>query len=262
MTKLPVITSALLSQFKEIYHGFFTREGGVSHSHPNLASLNVGFKKGDCDENVLENRRLICQHFGLTLDCLVLAYQDHTTIFHMVDQPFDGEIPIGDALITTTPNILLAIQTADCVPVLFFSPDKKIVAAVHAGWRGAAKGVIEATVQKMVDLGAEKKQIYAALGPCIWQESYQVKADFIETLKTLPNAYQEKFLIKDETPDCYLFDLPGYVQHRLQEAGLQYIEPSQFNTFANPKKFFSYRYKTVNNLSCNGQQLSVICLKG
>lgn len=261
MNHLPVVTSSLLSQFAEIQHGFFTREGGVSQSDPNFLSLNVGLNKGDKNENVLENRRLICQHFGLILNDLVLAYQNHTTTFHLVNQPFKGEAPIGDSLITTTPNLLLAIQTADCVPVLFYSPENKIIAAVHAGWRGAVKGILESTVEKMVQLGAEKNKIYAALGPCIWQESYQVGEDFIETLKSYPDGYQEQFLIKDKTPGYFFFDLPGYIQCRLQKAGLQHIDPSPFNTFSNPEKFFSYRYKTVNHLPYNGQQFSVICLK-
>jgi YfiH family protein len=258
---LSATISPILTQFKEIKHGFFGREGGVSHDHPSFESLNVGFNKGDSDENVLENRRLICQHFGLTIDDLVLAHQDHTTVFYLVDQPFKGEAPIGDALITTTPNLLLSIQTADCVPVLFFNPDNKIIAAAHAGWRGAAKGVMEAVVEKMIDMGAKKDRIYVALGPCIWQESYQVGEDFIEALKNYPGAYQEQFLIKDETPGYFYFDLPGYVHHRLQKVGLQHIDPSPFNTFTNPEEFFSYRYKTVNHLPYNGQQLSVICLK-
>jgi YfiH family protein len=257
MTQLPTVTSSLLSGLN---HSFFGRKGGVSHSHPGFETLNVGLNKGDDDQNIIENRRRICQHFGLTLDHLVIVNQQHTDIAHIVDKPFKTA-PLGDALVTTTPNLLLGIQTADCVPILFADSENQVIAAAHAGWRGSVKGIIEDTLDKMVKMGANRSTIKVALGPCIWQQSYEVGPDFIETMQSYPGAYQPQFFIKAERAHHFYFDLPGYVNHRLQQAGIQNIDSSPFDTFANPKESFSYRYKTVNHLPYIGQQLSVIVLK-
>ena len=259
MTKLPVITSPSFNILGNIEHAFFGRKGGVSNSHPGFETLNIGLNKGDDDQNIIENRRLIAQHFGLTLDHLIIINQQHTDIVHFVDKPFQAP-PLGDALVTTEPNFLLGIQTADCVPLLFVDADNHVVGAAHAGWRGAVKGIIEATLNKMVEVGANRSAIKTALGPCIWQPSYEVGVDLIETMQSYPGAYHSQFFTEGDRNNHFYFDLPGYVKHRLLKAGVQSVDLSPFDTFANPKDFFSYRYKTVNHLPYIGQQLSVIKL--
>lgn len=256
----PVIKTPLLGQFKNIAFGFFTREGGISQSHSGFKSLNVALHNGDIQKDVTENRRIICNSLNLNLDHLALVVQKHSNIVHSINQAYKIP-PVGDALVTSVPNLILGIQTADCVPVLLTDPNKKIIAAAHAGWRGAVKGILENTVQEMIKQGADLTNIYGALGPCIWQQSYEVKDNFINEMQRYPNAYEKRFFISTEKQNSYLFDLSGYVTHRLIKMGIQHIDPSPFNTFSHPERFFSYRYKTLNNSPFNGCQLSVICLK-
>ena len=256
MTQIPHITLPILNGIK---HGFFGRKGGVSHAQPGFETLNVGMNKGDNIDDIVENRRRICQQFGLTLDGLVIVNQQHTDVVHIVDRPFEN-IPVGDALVTTKPNLLLGIQTADCVPVLFADCENQVVAGAHAGWRGAVKGILESTLDKMIEVGANRSNIKVALGPCIWQSSYEVGPDFVQAMKDHPGAYRPEFFIPGNRVDHFYFDLPGYVMDRLKKAGVKHITPSPFNTFANPEDFFSYRYKTIHQLPYLGLQLSVIRL--
>mgnify|MGYP002783822719 CR=1 FL=1 len=235
MHKVPCFSAPSLSMLKTVHHGFFGRESQDHNSQ-------------------------VCELFGLECDRLVMLQQQHTDIVHVVHQPFT-DMPIGDALITMQPNLMLAIRTADCAPVLLADPVKKIVAAVHAGWRGAVKGILETTVQKMVELGAGLSDLCVAIGPCIWQSSYEIGPDFIESMKSYPGAFAADFFIKSEQANHFYFDLPGYVQHRLLQAGVKAIDPSPFDTYANPDRFFSYRYETLKHLPATGRQLSVICLK-
>ncbi|MBY0281094.1 MAG: peptidoglycan editing factor PgeF [Alphaproteobacteria bacterium] len=251
----PYLKSSLLEEIPYLMHGFFTRAGGKSSGF--YATLNAGFEKGDDPESVYENRRRICQIFGLTPEDLGLVRQEHTDVVYEITKPFPREaIPVGDALITMTPNLLIGVQTADCVPILLADKTFPLVAAVHSGWRGAVGGVIEKTVKAMLDKGSKAENIVAALGPCIWQESYEVSQEFYDKLKG-----NEQFFMPGKKPNHYQFDLPGYVISRLEKAGITKISPSIANTFANEENFFSYRRKTLTNADSFGNQISVICIQ-
>lgn len=252
---LPYFRSSLLEQIPYVRHGFFTRQGGLSSGF--YATLNTGFEKGDDPEAVCENRRRVCEIFGLTPEKLGLVRQEHTDIVHVIEKPFLRQsIPAGDSLITETPDLLIGVQTADCVPVLLADKTKPLIASVHAGWRGAVGGIIKNTIKAMVAKGSKPENIVAALGPCIWQESYEVSQDFFDNLKG-----NEQFFKTGVRPNCYQFDLPGYVISCLERLGLSDISPSFANTFADEQSFFSYRRKTLTNAAGFGNQISVICIK-
>lgn len=248
----PYLTSSRLSGIKSIRHGFFTREGGASQG--DFATLNVSQDTGDSIENVQENRRRIARSLGFDPKNLIMVSQIHSPKVVVVDRPFEGELPEADAVITTTPDLLLGVSTADCVPVLLSTSNGGVVAAVHAGWRGAMGGVLENTLDEMKTLaGSEAKDIKAALGPCIWQDTYEVSQEFYDNFRDVPSFFKP-----GNRPYHWQFDLPGYVTHCLQQAGVQHISPSPANTYTDPVRFFSCRRKTILKEARFGNGLSGI----
>jgi YfiH family protein len=247
---IPYFLSPALNKLPHVKHGFFTRLGGVSGDI--FQSLNTGRFKGDDDANVLENRRRIAATFGQDLHNPVILTQKHTDQVFMVHGPFEGQPPEGDALITTTPNLILGVQTADCVPILLADSEKNIVGAVHAGWKGALSGIVENTVLRMIELGATPQTLVAAIGPCIWQDSYEVDT-----------AYKAQFsksehLFKPGKPGHYYFDLPAYVVEKLNGLGVNQITASLANTCVQEHLFFSNRRAYLRRQGSFGVQLSVI----
>lgn len=248
----PYLQSAHLENISGISHGFFTRQGGVSKG--DFATLNAGLSNGDQHDHVMENRRRISRSLGFHEKNLLIVRQIHSPTVLIVNHPFEETPPEADALITTTPGLLIGVLTADCVPVLLSTSTGDIVAAVHAGWRGAVHGILENTIQQMRALGAH--HIKAALGPCIWQDSYEVSQEFYENLKDTPCFFKT-----GHRPLHWQFDLPGYVMARLQKAGIQDIDSSPANTYAHPDRFFSYRRKTIMQESQFGNSLSSIGIR-
>lgn len=246
---VPYLQATALSDIKGVKHGFFTRQGGVSQG--DFATLNAGRENGDPLECVQENRRRISQSLGFDEKKLITARQRHTANVVVVDRPFEEEPPEADALITTTPGLFIGVLTADCVPVLLSTTKGGMVAAIHAGWRGSVGGILENTIVKMKALGA--KEIQAALGPCIWQDTYEVSQEFYDNLKNAPSFFKP-----GNRPDHWQFDLPGYVMHRLQQAGIHRVSPSLANTYTDPARFFSCRRKTILGEAKFGNALSGI----
>jgi hypothetical protein len=245
---VPYLTSAPLSAIPRLRHGFFTRQGGVSQG--DFETLNVGRDKEDNPDHVAENRRRTVQALGFKSKNLITARQVHATEVLVVDAPFSGEIPEADGLITTTPGLIIGVLTADCVPILLSSTQGDIVGAVHAGWRGAVGGIVETAVVQMKALGAQ--EIIAALGPCIWQASYEVSQEFYDNLS------DSSFFFKSNHVNHWQFDLPGYVIAQLKKAGVQKVTSSPADTFAEPHRFFSYRRKTLLGEKQFGSSLSGI----
>ncbi len=252
---VPFLTSSLLQNISCIQHGFMTHQGGVS-SYP-FASLNINFGKGDQDESVTENRRRIALTFGEPLENLCTVVQVHGTKTVVVENAFQiDKRPEADAMVTNTPGVILGVSTADCVPVLLVDPIERVIGAAHAGWRGATQGILQSTLQAMEDLGAKREHITAALGPCIWQSSYEVDQEFYENL-----LQDSAFFIPSSRSNHWLFDLPGYVEKTLRTIGLSQIDSSPKNTFTNPKLFCSFRRWTLFKEPPMGGQLSIIKLQ-
>ncbi len=166
-----------------------------------------------------------------------------------------GDIRQGDGLVTDRPGLLLGIVTADCAPVLFADAQAGVVGAAHAGWRGARAGVVEATVDAMVKLGAEPARITAAIGPTIAQPSYEVDASFRAQFE----AADEPFFTQGREGH-FQFDLPAYVASRLNAAGVGRIDNLAEDTYAQEGRFFSFRRATHRGEATGGRQLSVIAL--
>ncbi len=144
---LKPITSDNL-QAPDIRHGFFTREGGVSEGI--YAGLNTGLGSSDDPARVLENRRRVAEHLGASHGSVVTLYQVHGATALTVDKPQDRtNLPKADAVVSSTPGLAIGVLTADCTPVLFADPEAGVVAAAHAGWRGAVGGILEAAISEM-----------------------------------------------------------------------------------------------------------------
>ena len=230
-----------------------TRRGGVSTGA--VASLNCGYGADDDRAAVDENRRRVARAV-LPGAALVGVYQIHSADVATVDERWDDAArPRADAMVTDRAGVLLGILTADCAPVLFADSEAGVVGAAHAGWRGAHGGVIGQTVAAMEALGARAGRIAAAVGPCIAQASYEVAADFRDQFA----AADARFFAPGRAGH-WQFDLPGYVAHRLAEAGVGTIEVLGRDTYAEEESFFSFRRATHREEATYGRQISLIGL--
>lgn len=237
-------------------HGFLGRRGGVSSGV--VAGLNVGLGTGDEPDAVAENRRRAAAAI-MPGARLATVYQVHSPDCVIVTEPWpDSERPQADALVTDRPGLLLGVVTADCAPVLLADPVGGVVGAAHAGWKGAAGGVTDATIAAMEALGAVRSRIVAAVGPCIAQASYEVDAAFRERFMDEGASNARHFSAGRQ--GHYQFDLEGYVVARLRAAGIAAIEPLGLDTYADPARFFSFRRATHRGEPDYGRQISLIGL--
>lgn len=195
-------------------------------------------------------------------DAVLLINQVHGPDVVVIDDRLkiygDQDLPKADAIVTNLKNIVVGVITADCSPILLFDEDQKIVAAAHAGWRGARFGVIESVIKAMRNLGAKK--IIAKIGPMIQQDSYEVSADFYADFLA-ENGSNKEFFKNALQPDKYLFDLPAYVEKKLKICGAEMIENLGFDTYKNEEKYFSFRRSTHRQEKDCGRNVSVIVLQ-
>jgi YfiH family protein len=250
----PILTSALLEALPGIRHGFFTRRGGVSRGI--YESLNVGLGSADDPAAVAESRRAAAR---LGASSLVTAYQVHSADAVVAGDGWHGETPRADAIITGRPGVLLGVLTADCAPVLIADPVARVAAAVHAGWRGALGGVITSAVELMVQAGAARNRLTAAVGPCIGPASYEVGLDFEARFVSADPASAGHFA-PGRTPDKRLFDLPAFVLSRLAGEGVAACAWIGRDTCAESAAFFSNRRAVLRGEPDYGRLLSVIAL--
>ena len=244
-----------------IAHGFFGRRGGVSEGL--YESLNCGLGTWDNPEAVIENRARVARVIGTTPDKLISLKQVHSPTCVYVNQPWDVDNrPEADAFVTDVPGLALGILTADCGPVLFYGEKhdgSPVVAAAHAGWGGALKGVLESTVREMARYGAALDGIHASIGPCIGAASYEVQMDFIGNFLN-QDPENERFF-KSGNGDRYYFDLSGYIAWRLALAGVRHVSIGGQDTYAGEDYWFSYRRATHRAEGDYGRQISVIMIR-
>lgn len=238
--------------------GFFTRTGGVSQGI--YSGLNVGLGSDDDRNHVLENRSRVARYMEVATDALVSAYQIHSNDVITISEPLaNSERPKVDGLVTNTPGIAIGILTADCGPVLFLDAENHVAGAAHAGWKGATGGILENTISAMETLGAERNNIVAVLGPTISATHYEVGPEFVERLEQL-NPNNHSFLSQSTNAGHAMFDLPAYILDRLTNTGIA-AHWTGHCTYADEKKFYSYRRKTHRKETDYGRQISAIALK-
>jgi YfiH family protein len=253
-----MLEAASLSALSGIRHAFFTRHGGVSHGV--YASLNGGTGSNDEPCHVAENRARMAASLGVRPDHLLTAYQTHSADVAIIDGPWaPQQRPRADALVTKRPGLAIAVTTADCGPVLLADERACVVGAAHAGWRGAASGVLEGTIAAMEDCGADRERIVAALGPMIRQSSYEVGPEFVAAFRTL-DAANERFFAPAARAGHALFDLANYIATRLANAGIRHTEDLGHCTYCDSARFFSYRRSAHRRESDYGRHINAIAL--
>lgn len=231
MTEL-YITHPYLEPVK---HGFFTR---AVNGMVDLSAVATGFEIG--------------------LDQICRVNQSHSAqVVTVGDGPF--ERIHGDGLVTAQNGQALAILTADCQPVLMVDHAAQVIAAVHAGWRGAKDGILENAVEKMQELGAKPAQICAVVGPSISQPNYEVSESFFEEFIT-DDPDHHRFFAQGARPEKYQFDLPGFGLACLRRAGVERAAFCGHCTYADETRFFSHRRATHQQVEDKRRLISVIML--
>ena len=210
-----------------------TRHGGLSQAP--FSSLNLGRSSGDAPENVVENKRRLCEKLGIETAQLVTGHQTHGD--QILTAKTAGDFPDFDAKITASPNLFLTVTVADCTPILVFDKRTRAVAAIHAGWRGTTLEIVRKTLERMKnEFGTAAIDCFAYVGTCIGDCEFEVGEEvadqFSIDFKTW-NTERGKFFV----------DLKAANRAQLLAFGLpeNQIEVSRFSTVENNDDFFSYR---------------------
>ena len=229
--------SKKFKEFKNIQHCFFSKNGGVSKDI--YSSLNCGLGSNDERKNVLKNLAIASEKIGVSKDNLFLMNQTHSNKFAVINENNKNIHRVdADALITKIENIAISVLTADCVPVLIYEDVNHVIACVHAGWKGAVNGIIKKTLNEIISMNKNNK-IYVAVGPCISAKNYEVGKEFFDQF-IKENKKNEIFFFPVKE-DKFLFDLRKFVNFKIKEFDVEYIENIDFDTYAEKESFFSFR---------------------
>ena len=229
--------SKKFSKFKNLNHCFFSKNGGISNDI--YSTLNCGLGSNDRKDNVQNNLDIVSKKIGVARNSLFLMNQTHSNKVVTIDKYNKNILKIdADALVTNIKNIAISVLTADCVPVLIYDDVNRVVACVHAGWRGAVSGIIKNTLTEIIKIGKSNK-IYVAVGPCIGARNYEVGKDFYDKFLKENNKNEIFFLHNKENK--FLFDLRKYVNYKIKEFDIEHVENIDFDTYAEKEKFFSFR---------------------
>jgi len=231
----------------------------------NFLGKNCLLEKGLKNQQPFINK---LQEFNISYNKICFLNQAHSNEVAVIDSQktwqdlYQNNFPIADALVSNQKNIILAIITADCVPILLFDEKNQVISAVHAGYKGTKNNILGETLKKMQNLGANINNISAIIGPCIRKESYQVSADFY-TDSFWEKNIKEKFFTTDPlNSHKFLFDLPGYTTEQLTNLGLKNILDTNINTYSNPHLYCSYRRSTHLQITDCGRNISFIGFAG
>jgi polyphenol oxidase len=251
--------SPLLSAIPGLRHAFFTRDGGVSGGV--YGSLNGGIGSNDDPVHVAENRRRMAEQMGVAPDHFLSVWQTHSPHVVVTSGPWRGETrPQADAIVTRTEGLSIGATAADCGPILLADPKARVIGAAHAGWKGALTGILEATVDAMEKLGAERAGIVAAIGPLIRQPSYEVGGEFVERFIDA-DAENAVFFIPAAREGHSMFDLAGFIRMRLENAGVLMIDDIGVDTYSD-ERFYSYRRSVHRKEADYGRHVHAIALEG
>ena len=249
--------SKKLSKFSKISHGFFNKDGGVSKGI--YKGLNCGFGSKDKKTNIKKNLKIAKKKINKRSKGIFLVKQIHSNKFIFLEKNFSGKNRSvnADAIITEKKNLPIAVLTADCVPILIFDKNRKMIAAIHAGWRGAYGGIIQNVIKFMFYKGCNPKDMIVAIGPCISLNNYEVKKQF-----------KDRFIRKDKNNikffknkrDKIYFDLPNYTKKQVKLNQIKNIDLLNIDTFNKKNNFFSARRSLKLNHNDYGRNISIIMI--
>jgi YfiH family protein len=241
---LPLYQAKTISWLPRIVQGFTTRRGGVSAAP--YDTLNLGAHVGDGLGSVEANRQRVWSNLGFPREQVVLAEQVHGDGVAVVREA-NGAVPLPgmDALVTNIPDLLLMLFFADCVPIYLVDPAQKAIGLAHAGWRGAAANIATKTVHALTEeFGCLPATCFAAIGPCIGGDSYEVGPEVADRFRSLPSSRAANVVFpRNEMSGTYTLNLRAVVFFQLMQAGLkaESIAVCDEDTFRNRRDFFSYR---------------------
>jgi len=252
-----LLRSKKLSNFSEINHGFFNKNAGISKGI--YRSLNCGIGSNDKKANVKKNLEIVKAKLGIKSKIIFLVKQIHSNkyIFLKNNLTVKTRSVSADAIICEKKGIPIGILTADCVPILIYDKEKKMIAAIHAGWRGAYKGIIQKVINKMLSKGCDQKNMIVAIGPCISIKNYEVKKKFKEKF-IKKDKYNSKFF-KLKKNKIY-FDLLNYVKKQVKLNFIKNIDLLNIDTFDKKNNFFSARRSLKLNQNDYGRNISIIMI--
>ena len=228
-----------LSSQEDVRHGVFTRLGGISTTP--YDTLNLGRTVGDSDQAVQENYRRICRELRFSRESLVTGYQVHSDVVAVVGPAERGiVIPTTDALITDSSAVSLTLRFADCVPVLFYDPCRRVIGIAHAGWKGTVDRICAKVIAKLEAVfGSRPSDVIAGIGPAIGPCCYQVGEDVVQhVVEAFP--YADELLLPQSDGSVH-FDLWAANRRQLEDAGVTAIEEARLCTACHRDEFFSHR---------------------
>ena len=249
--------SEKLGKFKNLRHCFFSRKNGVSEGY--YESLNCGLGSNDKKENVLKNLEFVAKKITCSKESLITLNQRHTNqVIH-----FDSDKSIknkltGDAIVSEVKNIGIGILTADCVPILLYDPQKRIIGCIHSGWKGALNGIIKNTLMQFIKSNSNISDLVVAIGPCISKQNYEVKSDLYEQFISQNKKNKEFF--ENTGENKYIFDLRGFINNEMAKLNVKNIENIDKDTFSEKETFYSYRRSCFNKEKDYGRCISVILM--
>jgi len=232
-------------------HCFFSRKNGVSKGIYN--SLNCGLGSKDDKKNVIQNINIVSRKLKLKKEPILTLNQIHSNkVVYFYNKKKIKNKVIGDAIVTKMKNVGIGVLTADCAPILFCDPKKKIIGCVHAGWKGTLNGIIENTINKFLKLDSDIKNLIVAVGPCIGYQNYEVGFDFYNKFTNQNKNNKQFFIVSNKNK--YFFDLRNFIHTKLHGLGVRNIDHVKKDTFLDKENFFSYRrskkYKDIDYGRC------------
>ena len=251
-----MIKSKKLAKIKNLKHGFFNSIGG--HSKNIYKSLNCGPGSLDNKTNIKKNLQIVRKKISNKAKHIFLLNQVHSNKFIFIDEKFKNKNkPSADAVITNQRNLPIAVLTADCAPILIYDDKTKMIAAIHAGWKGAFKGIIDKVIKFMIKKGCKLENITAVIGPSISSKNYEIKEDFKR--KFIKKDKKNYIFFKNKKNRLY-FDLTSYIYSSLKKIKITNIDVLNIDTFDIKNKFFSARRALKLKHNDYGRNISIIML--
>ena len=241
-----------LKKQKKINHCFFSRKNGFSKGIYN--SLNCGMGSKDKKINILKNLNFVAKKMNIKKNKLILMHQTHSNKVAVVKKENLNKKIIADAMVTKVKGIFLGVLTADCVPIILYDANNKIIACIHAGWKGAFSDIIKKTIYKIKKINSNNK-IYGCIGPCIGKKSYEV--DLIFYKKFISKSYQNKKYFIKKNNRKKLFNLRRFVADKLVKFNVK-LDHINRDTYVEKSNFFSFRRSYKLQQKDYGRCISVI----
>ena len=245
-----------MSKINIIKHGFFNRNGGKSTGI--YKSLNCGPGSSDKKNNIKKNLTIVKKKICKNSKNIFLVNQIHSNKFIYINKKITNKKKHkSDAIITNQKRLPIAVLTADCVPLLICDKKQKIIAAIHAGWKGAFSGIVSKVLNFMSKIGCKKKNICVAIGPCIKQMNYEVKTDFY---KRFLKKHKKNVIFFKKRKNLIYFDLSGYIKSQLRFNKISNIDMINKDTFDKKNNFFSARRSLRLKHADYGRNISIIMI--